>query len=89
MAASAYTATPHQAPLRISTTSEDANVSDRQAPRALLVRPAIVVEITPGELYQLIRALEAEAARAAQDPAQVDFADYLYRRVAELREAAR
>jgi hypothetical protein len=25
MAASAYTATPHQAPLRISTTSEDAN----------------------------------------------------------------
>lgn len=62
---------------------------DRFAPRALLIRPAITVEVTPSELHVLIEALETQAARAAENGAQVDFADYLYRRVAELREAAR
>jgi hypothetical protein len=62
---------------------------DQFAPRALLVRPAITVEITPSELCLLIQSIEAAASRAAEDPAQIDFADYLYRRVAELREAAR
>ncbi len=37
----------------------------------------------------LLEAPNAKADRAAQDPDQIDFADYLYRRVTELREALR
>ena len=59
------------------------------APRSLLCRPTIAIEVTPSELYLLIEAMETAAKRAAEDTAQLDFADYLCRRVAELREAAR
>jgi hypothetical protein len=62
---------------------------DRFAPRALLTRPLIPLEITPRELSLLIGALEIIARRAAEDPEQEDFADYLFRRIAELREAGR
>jgi hypothetical protein len=62
---------------------------DRFAPRALLRRALIVVEITPSELALLVEALEARAAVAAEHPEQIDFADFLFRRVAELREACR
>jgi hypothetical protein len=58
------------------------------APRALLVRPLIAIEITPSELYRLIRSLEAEAVMAA-DIGLDDYGDFLFRRVAELREAGR
>ena len=63
--------------------------SDRFAPRALLIRPTIAIEVTPSELHMLIKALETAATRAADDVAQLDFCDYLLRRVAELREAGR
>jgi hypothetical protein len=59
------------------------------APRALLVRSSIRVEITPFELSLLIEALQARAIRGAEDPEQIDYADFLFRRVAELREAGR
>ena len=62
---------------------------DRFAPRALLRRPLICIQVTPSELSLLIKALNAKALRAAEDPEQVDFADFLFRRVAELREAFR
>jgi hypothetical protein len=63
--------------------------ADRFAPRALLLRPAITTELTAFELHLLIEALQVRACRAADDPDQIDFADYLFRRVAELREALR
>jgi hypothetical protein len=60
------------------------------APRALLHRPPPVqVALTPHELALLIERLETRAREAAEDPDQVDFADYLFRRCAELREAGR
>jgi len=49
---------------------------------------AISVQLIPAELHELIKALEAKAERAIEQ-AEVDFADYLLARVAELREAAR
>jgi hypothetical protein len=52
-------------------------------------RLLIAVEITPLELSLLIEVMQARALRAADDPDQIDFADYLFRRVAELREAGR
>jgi hypothetical protein len=62
----------------------------RFAPRALLRRPpGISLELTPFELSLLIEALEDRALRAAEDPDLVDYADFLFRRVAELREAGR
>jgi hypothetical protein len=63
--------------------------TDRTAPRALLHRSLITVEITPLELSVLIEVLTTRAVRAADDPDQVDFADFLFRRIAELREAFR
>ncbi len=54
---------------------------DRFTPRALLHR-------SPSELYRLIRSLEAEAVAAAEIGLD-DYGDYLFRRVAELREAGR
>jgi hypothetical protein len=62
---------------------------DRFAPRALLRRELISVPVAPSELSLLIETLTAKALRAAEDPEQVDFADFLFRRVAELREAFR
>jgi hypothetical protein len=59
------------------------------APRALLHRLTISIEVTPAELSALIEVLTAKAARAADDPQQIDFADFMFRRVAELREAFR
>ena len=61
---------------------------DRTAPRALLVRSLIPIEITASELHRLIRSLEAEALAAA-DIGLDDYADFLFRRCAELREAGR
>jgi hypothetical protein len=61
---------------------------DRFTPRALLRRQFITVDLTPSELHRLVRALEAEATAATAD-GRDDFADFLLRRVAELREASR
>jgi hypothetical protein len=58
------------------------------APRSLLVRSTITVELTATELHSLIQAKEAEAVQAEAE-GKVDFADFLFRRVAELREATR
>jgi hypothetical protein len=58
------------------------------APRALLARPLIPVDLTASELHRLIRCLEAEAVAAAE-VGMDDYADFLFRRVAELRETAR
>jgi hypothetical protein len=62
---------------------------DRTTPRALLNRTLITVQVTASELHTLIEALETKAAKAAEDGDQIDFADFLYRRCAELREACR
>ena len=61
----------------------------RFAPRALLRRSLIDVGLTPLELSILIRALETRAMEAAESEDQVDFAQFLFDRVAELREAFR
>ena len=58
------------------------------APRALLVRSPIAVELTPSELHRLIRSLEAEALGAVEIGLD-DYADFMFRRIAELREAGR
>lgn len=58
------------------------------APRALLRRPKLAVELTPSELHILIAALEQRATAAADDGID-DFADFLFCRIAELRETAR
>jgi hypothetical protein len=60
----------------------------RFTPRALLRRSLISIEVSPSELYRLIRSLEAEAVAAAEIGLD-DYGDYLFRRVAELREAGR
>ncbi len=52
-------------------------------------RQTITVEVSPEELHKLVRALESDAERAAQCSDQAGYADYLFRRVAALREAAR
>jgi hypothetical protein len=59
------------------------------APRSLPARGFILVHVTPRELHRLIRLLEDDAVRAAEDVDQEDFADYLFQRVAALREAGR
>jgi hypothetical protein len=58
------------------------------APRALLVRRLITVELTPAELHRLVRSIEADALAAIED-GKNDYADFLFRRVAQLREAGR
>jgi hypothetical protein len=58
------------------------------APRALLIRARIPIEVTASELYRLIRSLEAEAVVAAEIGLD-DYADFLFRRCAELRKAGR
>jgi hypothetical protein len=62
---------------------------DRFAPRALLCRSLISIEVSPSELSLLIETLTAKAVRAAENSEQIDFADFLFRRVTELREAFR
>lgn len=61
--------------------------SDRFARCALLVCQAITVTHSASELSLLTEALEAHAVRAADDPHPCDYADYVFRRVAELRDA--
>jgi hypothetical protein len=58
------------------------------APRALPDRKKIPIEVTPFELHRLIRSIEAEAM-AAIDEGKDGYADFLFVRVAELREAGR
>jgi hypothetical protein len=62
--------------------------TDRTAPRALLRRSMISVEVSPSELHRLIRSIEAEAVEAIED-GRDDYGDFLLRRVAELRESSR
>jgi hypothetical protein len=45
------------------------------------------VAVTHRELSMLIKALEAHAAQAAEEPGLSDLADRLRRRIAELRKA--
>jgi hypothetical protein len=59
------------------------------APRALMRQPRIAVEVSPLELSLLITALERRACQAADDPEMVDFAQFLFSRIAELREQGR
>lgn len=59
------------------------------APRSLLVRETITVEVYPVELHDLIELLTARAVRALMDPDQIGYADYLFTRIAALREAGR
>ncbi len=62
------------------------------APRAILRRPLITVELTRSELHRLISCLEADAMEAIAGercPLCELAADALLQRVAELREAAR
>ena len=59
------------------------------APRALLRRPTVIIELTPFEAHVLIRHLESRAMRAASNPDLVDVADAMFLRVAQLREALR
>lgn len=62
--------------------------TDRFVPRALLLRTMVMVELTSSELHRLIKSLEIEA-EAAIENGQDDYADFVLRRVAELREAGR
>jgi hypothetical protein len=64
-------------------------VSDRLAPHALLQRSLIAVEVTPAELAAPIETLTTKTMRASDDPEQIDFADFLFCRIAALREASR
>jgi hypothetical protein len=59
------------------------------APRALLRRSLITVKVTPLELSALIELLETRATVAADHSDQCDFADFLFRRIAQLREVGR
>ena len=63
--------------------------ADRFTPRALLLRTMVNVDLTSFELSTLIAALETRASEASEKYDQIDFSDYLFRRIAELREAFR
>ncbi len=63
--------------------------ADTASPRALFRRPRIAVELSAFELAMLIELLETRATIAANHSEQVDFADFLFCRVAELRELGR
>jgi hypothetical protein len=58
------------------------------APRALLRRDMLWVQLTPSDLYRLIKSLETEALEAIED-GRSDYADFLLCRAAKLREACR
>jgi hypothetical protein len=62
--------------------------ADDRAPRALLHRTLISIAVTPSEHHRLVRSFEDDAMAVIEE-GQDDFADYLLRRVAELRDAAR
>jgi hypothetical protein len=62
---------------------------DPSAPCALLQRSLITLAITASELSLLIGTPEKRAIHAANNPDQIDYADFLFRRIAEPREAAR
>ena len=59
------------------------------APRALLRQILIPVELTSHELALLIEVLERRACQAVEDADMVDFAQFLFDRIAQLREAGR
>jgi hypothetical protein len=59
------------------------------APRALVRQMRIAVEVSPLELSLLIAALERRACQAADNPEMIDFARFLFSRIAELREVGR
>jgi hypothetical protein len=59
------------------------------APRALLRQMRIPVELTPSELFTLIEAHERRARQVADDPETAAFAQYLFDRAAQLREAGK
>lgn len=61
----------------------------KDPPRSLLRRRTITLDVTPTELHDLIETINAKAIRAAACPEQEDFADFLFQRVAQLREAGR
>jgi len=61
---------------------------DTFAPRSLPVRPLIAARLHPQEVHLLVKALESEACRLA-DQGDDLAADILFRRVAKLREAVR
>ena len=65
------------------------SAADRFAPRALLRQMMILIEVTPTEHSLLIEALERCARQPADDPETIDFAQYLFDRIAQLREAGR
>jgi hypothetical protein len=60
--------------------SDDAPRPDsvRFAPRALLHRHRIAVDLSPFELSVLIEQLQAWALRAAEDPEHIDLADFWF-----------
>jgi hypothetical protein len=57
--------------------------------RSWATRTLITVELSPHEVHRLIEVLDDEANRAADNPDQVGYADFLCQRVAALREALR
>lgn len=70
-------------------TTEGLPSAGRFAPRALLRRQSVTVEITAFELHVLIEALQSRACRAADNSETIDVADHWFSRCAELREAGR
>jgi hypothetical protein len=58
-------------------------------PRSPLVGPMISVELTPAVLHDLVELTTARAVRAAEHAGQIGYADYLFTRIALLREAGR
>jgi hypothetical protein len=60
---------------------------DARARRALLHRTLIPIEVYPEELHSWIELLEQRAVEAID--ISEGYADYFFRRIAELREAAR
>jgi hypothetical protein len=74
--------------MKASRTGPDNPTSGDFAPRAVRREP-LQVGLTPFELHPLIETLQARACRAADDPDLIDYADYLFRRIHELREATR
>jgi hypothetical protein len=62
--------------------------TDHFPPRALQVCPTITIARSASELSQPIKALEARAVRADDDPRQCDYADHAFRCVAKVPDAA-
>jgi hypothetical protein len=58
-------------------------------PRSVPTRDLITIGVTPHELHRFVRLLEKEAVKAADEADQIAFADFLFQRIAALREAGR